>query len=89
METDDEQLEAFAQIIVDKAKREFMEEMRKTSDDKLLSPSEVAQQYRISKPTLWRWAKAGYLVPIALGGKRRYRKVDVDNFISKKGAVEA
>jgi excisionase family DNA binding protein len=72
-------------LLLEKQKKQA----KKLSDDKLLSPDEVADSYHVSKPTLWRWAKAGYLVPIALGGKRRYRKVDVDNFISKKGAVEA
>ena len=31
----------------------------------------------VSQSTLWRWQKAGYLVPLNVGGKRRYRMSDV------------
>ena len=31
--------------------------------------------------TLWRWAKVGYLVPINVGGKRRYRMSDVKRIL--------
>lgn len=33
----------------------------------LLTPDEVASKYRISKVTLWRWAKDGLLKPVKMG----------------------
>lgn len=35
----------------------------------LLTPDEVASKYRISKVTLWRWAKDGLLKPVKMGKK--------------------
>ena len=40
----------------------------------------------VDKSTLWRWAKAGYLIPIKIGTKTRYRRSDVQKLLS--GRVE-
>lgn len=84
----DTQLKEFAQSLIEQAKCAFNEQAEQAAMKNLLTPDDVVEMYHISKPTLWRWAKAGYLVPIPIGGKRRYRKADVDNIISMKGAVE-
>ena len=42
------------------------------------SAKKVAEMLDVDKSTLWRWAKVGYLVPINVGGKRRYRMSDVN-----------
>ena len=44
----------------------------------LLTPDEVASKYRISKVTLWRWAKAGLLKPVKMGRKSFYRQSDIE-----------
>ena len=44
----------------------------------LLTPSEVAQMFRVDPKTVTRWAKAGKLTAIkTLGGHRRYRESEV------------
>lgn len=44
----------------------------------LLTPSEVANMFRVDPKTVTRWAKAGKLTSIrTLGGHRRYRQVEV------------
>jgi excisionase family DNA binding protein len=72
-------------LLLEKQKKQA----KKLSDDKLLSPDEVADSYHVSKPTLWRWAKAGYLVPIRFGGLRRYRKGDVDRIMEQRMSEKA
>ena len=47
-------------------------------EDQYLSPNETVSILRISKPTLWRWEKHGFLVPIKIAGKKYYRKSEVD-----------
>jgi len=42
----------------------------------------VAEMLDVDKSTLWRWAKIGYLVPINVGGKRRYRMSDVNRILN-------
>ena len=44
----------------------------------LLTPDEVASKYRISKVTLWRWAKDGLLKPVKMGRKSFYRQSDIE-----------
>lgn len=44
----------------------------------LLTPDEVASKYRISKVTLWRWAKDGLLKPVKMGRKTFYRQSDIE-----------
>lgn len=43
-----------------------------------LSPKEVSKLLGVNTTTLWRWNKRGYLIPIEVGGKRKYRKSDID-----------
>jgi len=48
--------------------------------DDLLTTTEVADQYRVTRTTVGRWVKAGQLVGIRLPGGRslRFRRSDVD-----------
>jgi len=46
-------------------------------DDKTeiyMSPKQVSEMLDVDASTLWRWNKRGYLIPIEIGGKRRYPK---------------
>lgn len=58
--------------------KEESEQNRQKGNEILLTPEEVASKYRISKVTLWRWAKDGLLKPIKMGRKSFYRLVDIE-----------
>ena len=46
--------------------------------DELLTPSEVAQLFRVNPKTVTRWARAGKISAIrTLGGHRRFRKSEI------------
>ena len=49
----------------------------KLTSEKFLTITETVEKYGISKPTLWRWSKIGYLPKIKLGGKCFYRESDI------------
>ncbi len=49
-----------------------------------LSPKEVSKLVGVNTTSLWRWAKRGYLVPLEVGGKRKYRKSDIDRVCFNK-----
>ena len=50
----------------------------RTEPDALLTPSEVAEMFRVDPKTVTRWAKAGKLSSIrTLGGHRRFRASEV------------
>ena len=46
--------------------------------DELLTIEEVCELLKVSKMTLYRWDKLGILKKNEVGGKRRYRKSDVE-----------
>jgi excisionase family DNA binding protein len=49
-----------------------------TEQEILLTPSEVANLFRVDPKTVTRWAKAGKLTSIrTLGGHRRYKESEV------------
>ena len=49
-----------------------------TEQETLLTPSEVANLFRVDPKTVTRWAKAGKLTSIrTLGGHRRYQESEV------------
>jgi excisionase family DNA binding protein len=54
------------------------------ANDRLLTPSEVAEMFRVNPKTVTRWARTGRLRAIkTIGGHRRYRLSEV------RKAVEA
>ena len=51
---------------------------RPAEPDALLTPSEVANLFRVDPKTVTRWAKAGKISSVrTLGGHRRYRASEV------------
>lgn len=57
--------------------------------DKLLTPSEVAQLFRVNPKTVTRWARAGKLTAIrTLGGHRRFRASEVDRALREMSTEE-
>ena len=49
-----------------------------SGQENLLTPAEVAAQFRVDPKTVTRWAKAGKLTSIrTLGGHRRYKESEV------------
>jgi len=65
--------------------KEVIEDTRRELEDVVLSdkmetyptPKQVAEILQCDLTTLWRYGKKNYLVPIEVGGKRRYRMSDV------------
>ena len=50
----------------------------RSTEEELLTPSEVAKLFRVDPKTVTRWAKSGKLTSIrTLGGHRRYRESEV------------
>ena len=69
----------FANEILAGAKMIAQLELEKSQySDELLTIEEVCELLKVSKMTLYRWDKLGILKKIEVGGKRRYRKSDVE-----------
>ena len=50
----------------------------------LLTIDEVADMLKVSKMTLYRWDMNNILPKIEIGGKRRYRRADVEAIIEQR-----
>ena len=57
-------------------------ELTKT-DDELLTVTEAMSFLKVSRTSLFRWQKNGYLEPIKTGGRCRYRKSDIEAILSQ------
>lgn len=49
--------------------------------EEYLTVKQAEELLKVSKPTLWRWAKNGYLVPSEVGGKRYYKLSDIERIM--------
>ena len=74
-------LNAFARRLIADTREEYEQEI----SDRLLAIKEnyltadtVKDVLQISETTLWRWAKAGYLLPVMIGGQKRYNVTIID-----------
>ena len=80
-----EDLKALAQEILIGAKSIAMIEAEAAaSSDQLLTIDEAARLLSVSKMTLYRWDQNGILKKVEIGGKRRYRKSDIERLAGCK-----
>jgi hypothetical protein len=66
---------------VNKTRKELEQQITDANTETYPSPDQVAKILDVDKSTLWRWRKQGYLIPIEVGGKRRYRMSDVKKIL--------
>ena len=61
----------------------------RSTEEELLTPSEVAKLFRVDPKTVTRWAKSGKLSSIrTLGGHRRYRASEVRALLEGQQAAD-
>lgn len=80
---EDIKCELFA--IYQEMQAEAKREAEANAMEMLFTPEETTKALKISSTTLWRWAKAKYLTPIYLGGRRLYKRGDILSIIEKQG----
>lgn len=78
-------MEANAKLVED-VRSSIEQKIRDEHEEKYLSPDDVCEMLDVSKPTLWRWEKMEYLIPVRIGGKVRYKLSDIKNIITSKSA---
>ena len=75
-------------------KEELLQDLRdnnlvktKKEVEDFITREEAMEKLKVSSATLWRWKKSDYLVPVKLGALDRYRVVDINRILSKKGGA--
>lgn len=66
---------------ISKTKVEFEQ---KQQPEQYLTRKQTAEILDVDLSSLWRWNKENYLKPIEVGGKRRYKKSDIDKIMEGK-----
>lgn len=69
------------EALIYRVKAELEQQITDAATETYPSAAKVAEMLDVNKTTLWRWMKSGYLVPIEIGGKRRYRMSDVKRLL--------
>lgn len=59
---------------------------KREAEEELLPEEDVIVEFSVSKPTLWRWKKAGYLKPSKLGRTNYYRRADINAAMGRREA---
>ena len=72
-------------LLIAETKRELEQTIADQNAETYLSREKVMEIFGVGQTTMWRWQKIGYLVPINVGGKRRYRKSDINRILEVKG----
>lgn len=79
-----EDLRKFAECLLLNERAIAMQEAEEAARNKLISVEEAAKLLSVSKMTLYRWDKNGILKKVEIGGKRRYRKRDIERLVGCK-----
>lgn len=59
------------------------EAQRPQERDRYLYIEEVCERLKVNRSTLHRWNKSGALKPVRVGGRPRYRELDINAFAER------
>lgn len=64
--------------------KDLKEEEKDKEDSVLLTINETAKRLNVNRSTLWCWEKQGYLKPIRIGKKVRYRLSTINSILKER-----
>lgn len=68
-------------LCIDETERRLEQKIADQKAETYPSREKVMEILDVSVATLYRWQKSGYLVPLTIGGKRRYKMSDVKRIL--------
>lgn len=69
--------------LIQETKEELRKDLSESQKETYLPREKVLEMLDISASTLWRWQQTGYLVPISIGGRNRFKLSDINRIIGK------
>jgi excisionase family DNA binding protein len=72
-------LQKVVDYAISRTRSEFEESKNDSKSEAYYTIAETAKELKVSKVTLFRWNRDGYLTHISIGGKRRYKVSDINN----------
>lgn len=73
-------LNLLSEFAAQEASRKEME----AKGESYLSTNQVCKVLGVNRSTLWRWAKDGYLAPINMGGRSRYKQSSITKIMEER-----
>jgi len=70
-------LQEYSHALIGMTESRLTKVVEEQKAERYLSVDEVCQMLGVSRPTLSRWQKKGYLTPYKLGGKLKYRRTEL------------
>ena len=71
------------QSLVEEALMRLKKSVAESRTEIYLSRTKVMEMLEVASATLWRWEKCGYLIPLSVGGKKRYRLSDIQRLLNR------
>lgn len=75
-------LEQWGKGLVEQTRKQLEQQINDAKAETYPSENKVCEILEVTRQTLWRWRRSGYLVPIEVGGKRRYRMSDIQKILN-------
>lgn len=69
--------------VITSTQRRLEESVVDDKTERYLTAQQVCDKLSIDMSTLWRWAKRKYLVPLKVGGQRRYKLSEVESLLER------
>jgi hypothetical protein len=76
-------LREFAKDIVQQTKKELEDSVVAQKSETYLTRRRTSELLDVDLSTLWRWARQNYLVPVCVGGKKRYKMSDINGLLNR------
>ncbi len=70
--------------LIDQVRADLEKEIAEKKTATFLTRETVLETLNVAPSTLWRWQKSGYLVPVNVGGQRRYKSTDINEILEGK-----
>ena len=78
-------LKAFGlSLLSEYAAQEARKKEEAAASEEYLKGGQVCEMLGVTRSTLWRWAKEGYLMPSTFRGRSRYRKSDITKLMEER-----
>jgi len=74
----------FHRVVIEDTKRKLEQSVLFDRSETYPTPAKVCEMLSVDRSTLWRWKKRGYLIPVEIGGKHRYRMSDINKLLGKE-----
>lgn len=74
-------LKEWSKEIIAETKKQLEQSIIEANTEVYISPKKTAEKLEVDPSTLHRWKVKGYLIPVEVGGKRRYRMSDINRIL--------